>query len=366
MLYQLFLIIPPGFETLALKEVELKCPLYGNLNLRKGGIELTADLEWIVRAHTLLKLPTRILMRLHEFKCRDFPKLHRKFSSLKWNEFLSHPEPEWQISCAQSRLMHTGRIEETIKEALKEALIRQPLALDWKKKNYPPQTFYIRLVDDHLVLSLDLTGAPLYKRGVQKIKGDAPIRENLAAAMLMELFSDLPKDVTLIDPMCGSGTFLCEGLNFHLPLHQRPFAFEFAPFFKGKIVRLPPAGSRFPLTKALGFDVDEKLISKISLESGLDLRSRDSLLEKIAVEGEFVMICNPPYGERIQIQGKRGNFLRTAWKKFLTVDLPLRFGWVLPSDMDDLFSSPRGYKLISKRSFKNGGLAVTFWVWERE
>lgn len=362
--YRLFLIIPPGLEDLALKEVESKCPVSG-VEVLKGGLELNADLDWIVKAHTLLKVPTRILMRLTEFKVRDFPKLHQKFVAFKWNQFLSHPEPVFEISCTKSRLMHTGRIEETIKGALNEALVRQPLNRDWEKKNYPPQTFYVRLFDDQLTLSLDLTGEPLYKRGLQIIKGEAPIRENLASAFLMELFQGLETEVTLVDPMCGSGTFLTEAINFRRPLHLRPFAFETAPFFKGKMVRLPLVTTPFPLKEVEGFDLNEVLIKKVSENSELKLKVQDSIKTPIKVHGEFIMICNPPYGERIKIDGKRGNFLREAWQKFLTIDKPLRFGWVLPSDMDDLFKAPSSYKLLSKRHLKNGGMAVTYWVWER-
>jgi putative N6-adenine-specific DNA methylase len=364
MQYRLFLIIPPGLEELALKEVDSKCPVSG-VDMMKGGLELNADLDWIVKAHTLLKIPTRILMRLKEFKVRDFPKLHQKFSSFKWNEVLSHPEPSFEISCSKSRLMHTGRIEETIKEALTAALVRQPLNRDWEKKNYPPQTFYIRIVDDNLTLSLDLTGDPLYKRGYQKIKGEAPIRENFAAAFLMELFDGITEDVTLIDPMCGSATFLTEALNFNNPLHFRPFAFETAPFFKGKMVRLPLVTTRLPVKKVIGFDTNSELLYKVKAETDLDLRIQDSLLARASVDEKFVMICNPPYGERIKIEGKRGSFLREAWEKFLTMDKPFRFGWVLPSDMDDLFQKAPGYKLLSKKHLKNGGMAVTYWVWEQ-
>lgn len=331
----------------------------------KGGLELQADIDWIVKAHCLLKIPTRILMRIKEFKVRDFPKLHQKFVSFKWNEVLSHPNPEWEISCSKSRLMHTGRIEETIKKALEEALVRQPLNKDWEKKNYPPQTFYIRIVDDNLTMSLDLTGEPLYKRGLQKIKGEAPIRENFAAAMLMELMDGIHQEVTLVDPMCGSATYLTEAMNFHIPLHLRPFAFETAPFFKGKMVRLPLITLRFFIKNVIGFDTNEELISKVKDETNYDLRVQDSVKTPIKVDGEFVMICNPPYGERIKIEGKRGSFLREAWEKFLTVDKPLRFGWVLPSDMDDLFQKPKDYKLLSKKHLKNGGMAVTYWVFER-
>jgi putative N6-adenine-specific DNA methylase len=364
MQYQLFLIIPPGLEDLALREVDSKCPV-SEVKVSKGGLELEADIEWIIKAHCLLKIPTRLLLRIKEFKVRDFPKLHQKFVSFRWNEVLSHPHPEWQISCSKSRLMHTGRIEETINNALSEALVRQPLSRDWEKKNYGPQTFYIRIVDDTLTMSLDLTGQPLYKRGLQKIKGEAPIRENFAAAMLLELMHGLKEDVILIDPMCGSATFLSEAMNFHIPLHLRPFAFESAPFFKGKIVKLPPLSAKMPIKKVIGLDVNEELLSKVRAEIPYDLQVKDSVQNAIKVDSEFVMICNPPYGQRIKIEGKRGSFLREAWLKFLTVDKPLRLGWVIPSDMDDLFENIKDYRLLTKKHFKNGGLAVTFWVYER-
>lgn len=364
MQYRLFLIIPPGLEDLALQEVESKCPVTGIEKL-KGGLELEADMDWIIKAHCLLKIPVRILMRIKEFKVRDFPKLHQKFMSLKWNEVLSHPEPVWEISCSKSRLMHTGRIEETVKDALTKALVRQPLSRDWEKKNYSPQTFYIRLQDDNLTLSLDLTGEPLYKRGLQTLKGEAPIRENFAAAMLQEIFQGITEDVSLVDPMCGSATLLTEAVNYHVPLHLRPFAFETAPFFKGKMIRLPLVTTKLPVKDVIGFDINEVLIKKVKEETKYNLSVQDSVGTPIKVNGEFIMICNPPYGERIKIAGKRGSFLRDAWEKFLNEDKPLRFGWVLPSDMDDLFSKPQGYKILQKRHFRNGGMAVTFWIYER-
>lgn len=364
MQYRLFLVITPGLEDLALFELDSKCPVSGVIKL-KGGLELEADLDWIVKAHTLLKIPTRILMRLTEFKVRDFPKLYQKILSFKWTDYLSHPESEWEISCAKSRLMHTGRIEETIKDAMSAYLKRQPLSLDWQKKNYSPQTFYVRLVDDVLTLSLDLSGEPLYKRGLQVMKGEAPIRETFAAALLLELTKDLKEPMTLVDPMCGSATFLTEALNFNRPLHLRKFAFEEAPFFKGKLVRLPMETDKLPVKNVIGFDLNEELIKKVKAETKYDLRVSNSAKNPLNIGEDYIMICNPPYGERIKIEGKRGSFLKDAWKKFLETDSPLRFGWVLPSDMDDLFSAPKNYKLLSKRAFKNGGMAVTFWVWER-
>lgn len=366
--YQFFLIILPGLEDLAHQELMEKCPVK-EAEVTKGGISVTASLDWMVDAHLNLKIPTRILMRLQEFKVRDFPKLYQKFLHVNWSKTLSHPVPNWEISCTQSRLNHTGRIEETVTAALKEALIRQPLSRDWEKKNYPPQTFYIRLIDDVLTLSLDLTGSPLYKRNLQQLKGEAPLRENIAAALVYELYKNVNEETILVDPMCGSGTFLTEALTFYTPLHLRTFAFESAPFFKGRTLKktrtIEPKGL---MTKARGFDLNKELLLKVKeevKELPVEFKIQDSVKTPIKTEAPMIMICNPPYGERIEISGKRGVFLKEAWEKFLKTDRPLRFGWLLPKDMDDLFSKPQGYREISRRSFRNGGLAVTYWIWEK-
>jgi putative N6-adenine-specific DNA methylase len=365
--YDLFLIIPPGLEDLAKKEVELKCPV-SEMTSIKGGLSLKADIEWIIQAHALLKIPTRILMRMAEFKVRDFPKLYQKMLNFKWTPFLSHPQPEWEITCTRSRLMHTGRIEETLNKSIHEALKRQPLNQDWEKKKYSPQCFYVRICDDVLTLSLDLTGVPLYKRGYQVIKGEAPLRENFAAAFVFEMMLNESQEITLVDPMCGSGTFLTEALTFFMPLHLRKFSFEEAPFFKGRTFKIIPNDEKLPIKRLLGFDINDELINRVKKalapSSPIQLNCRDSLKDKLTEEEVFI-ICNPPYGERIKIQGKRGHYLSEAWKKFIEIDRPLKFGWLLPSDMDDLFHHPKGYELLSKRQLRNGGMAVTFWIWKR-
>lgn len=365
--YSIFIIVLPGLEDLALEEINLKLPLE-KLNVIKGGIEADVNLEWIEKAHLRLKIPTRILLRVANFKVRDFPKLYHKFANFNWKPFLSHPEPQWEISCSKSRLNHTGRIEETIKKAMSEVLIKQPLKKDWEKKNYPPQTFYVRIVDDTLFLSLDLSGEPLYKRGLQKIKGVAPLRENLASAFLLDLTKGLDQSYPLVDPMCGSGTFLTEAKTFFDSLHLRPFAFETAPFYKGKILKEKEPDSRsLPISKFYGFDKNLELITKVNqeIDLGSELKELDSLREKLPADENSLLICNPPYGERIEIEGKRGHFLKIARDKFLATDRPLRMGWLVPTDMDDIFQNPKGYKTLAKRRIRNGGLPVTFWVWER-
>lgn len=364
--YDLYLIVTPGLEALAAREIEQKIPL-SELRVSKGGIEVKAPLKWISDAHHALRIPTRILLRLQSFRVKDFPKLHQKFQSLRWTEFLSHPRPRLKITSHRSRLKHTGKIEETILGALAESLTAQPLSLDWKKKNFDPQTLFIRIDEDELTLSLDLTGEPLYKRGVQTLKGEAPLRESIAAALLLELFDGISSPLPLVDPMCGSGTFLTEARDYHRPLYERKFSFEESPLFRGQHYKKLSETQPFPVSKLLGFDVNGADLQRIwdGVEE-VEFEARDSLDGEL-LPGDKLMIVNPPYGERIRTPGPRGSFLRSAWQKFLTVDRPLRFGWILPSDMNDLFSNaPKGYSLLRKLSLKNGGLSVTFWLWERE
>ncbi len=364
MQFKIFLIIIPGLEDLAAKEIDLKCPVKDK-SIIKGGIETTVDLEWIDRAHRLLKIPTRILLRIESFKVKDFPKLYTKFSQFKWNQYLSHPEPNFEISASKSRLFHTDKIEKIIRDALGGFIKSYPLKEDWKKFNFTPQTFYIRIFEDELTMSLDLSGESLHKRGIQTIKGEAPLRETIASALIYELLDNMSESISLVDPMCGSGTFLSEALHFYEPIYEKKFSFEEAPFFKGIHLKKIKSLAHFPINHLYGYDLNENLLSKLKLPKEIELKSLNSLEKTLDLNGEKIFICNPPYGERISIQGKRGKFLENALKKFLTIDQPLRLGWLVPKDFDFSRSIPESYKLKSKRSFRNGGLAVNFWIFER-
>lgn len=356
---KVFIVITPGLEDLALREIEEKCPLT-SFEVIKGGILAEVDAQWIFNAHHLLKVPTRILLRLEEFKVRDFPRLVGKLSKLNWNQLLSHPQPNFEITASKSRLLHTGRIEEIFKEVINKHLAKQPLSLDWQKKNFSPQTFYVRVVDDVLTLSVDLSGEALYKRGEGIIKGEAPLRETYASALLLEMFKDVNTPVTLLDPMCGSGTFLYEALSFYKP-SKRSFSFTENPIFKGKHFPIPKLEKSLPLKEVKGFEINADLVKKLNRDF---ITQHDSLLSDYQIDSDTIIICNPPYGERLKVEGKRGQFLKNAFEHFTKLS-PYRLGWLIPSDMEDVFKSPQNYRLLSKRRFRNGGLMVSFMIWER-
>jgi 23S rRNA G2445 N2-methylase RlmL len=171
--------------------------------------------------------------------------------------------------------------------------------------------------------------------------------------------------------MCGSATLLTEALTFNVPLKLRPFSFETAPFYRGKILRLSESIGSTPITKAIGIDINGELLDKVRQEISIsklpiELIQQDSLVaDPPKTSGEIFMICNPPYGERIKLSGQKGKSLKNYLDIFLSRYQPYRFCWVVPSDLDDLFLKIKGYSLQKQLRFRNGGLAVSMWVWER-
>ena len=181
-----------------------------------GGIEIECLLHIGLSLNYILRTPTRILLRIGEFKCRDASKLYQKISKFNWAPWLIGQTPEVEISTSNSRLFDSRKIEKSIQDGVLQFYRHKPVKKKYldhysntELKNLPK--IYYRSVDDIVTISLDTTGERLHKRGEKTLTGLAPIRENLAALLLLELQSYLKKsDYRLIDPMCGSGTFLIE------------------------------------------------------------------------------------------------------------------------------------------------------------
>jgi putative N6-adenine-specific DNA methylase len=297
-----FCITPLGLEDLAITELEHKKTMLGlaeiQVNKLKGGFEIT--LPWHLgrgMLHTL-KIPTRILVRLTEFKARDFAKAFNKLKSLPWNQWITHPETKFEVSAHECRLIQTTRMGEVCKDALKEFLKGSPLSLRYQKENIAPETIYLRGVQDEWTISLDITGEPLYKRGLSLIKDLAPLRENLAAAALFALSLKNNSPTHLWDPMCGSGTFIFEAQQFHLP-SQRPFAYEKSTLNLGVAPwKALAEATALPYLSAVGSDLREELMAK--LPDGFFAHDFFNPIPK-PIQSPLSLVMNPPYGERIKL-----------------------------------------------------------------
>lgn len=296
-----FCITPLGLEELAAQELQVKLPQLGRetltITVLKGGFEVTLPWEQGRALVHLLKIPTRVLVRLSEFKARDFAKAFNKLKTLPWTQWISHPEVAFEVSANECRLIQTTRMREVCEEALKAALKATPLSLRYQKEAIAPERVYLRGVQDEWTLSLDLCGDPLYKRGTSLIKDLAPMRENLAAAALFALSQKLTRPCHLWDPMCGSGTFVFEAENFHRST-QRSFSYQTSVLNLGVAPWKPKAAEMESLfLSARGSDILSDLMEKL----GAPFFTHDFFSQAPPLAAPCVLVMNPPYGERIKL-----------------------------------------------------------------
>jgi len=356
--HKFYLIIPPGMEPIALKELKEKWPLhfpsipFPQVDVSLGGIELESTLEIGLSLNYILKIPGRILYRLDSFKCRDFPKLFNKLKKMPWNNYLLGQIPNIKSSSKKSRLFDSRKIEKTVEDALKAYYRGQPP----KKKSLekidraPEMSIYLRFEADFCSLAIDTSGQRLHKRGKKTHVGVAPLRENLAAGLVYFFKLNTSGINHLIDPMCGSGTFLIEARDFYKINKDRDFAFEYFPFFKG--LEKPCDSEKILFTNFSGMDHDPKIIEAAQNNC---LEISFTVEDLFSGESDLVgpgVIFNPPYGKRIKLEKKLEDMATRAKEKFSAKVV----GILVPE------SIPFSLRPKKELSFSNGGINVKFYL----
>jgi putative N6-adenine-specific DNA methylase len=304
--YDLFLVAAPGVEPALVREAAA-LPGAGQPRVVPGGVELRGDLELVYRANLWLRTATRVLVRVGELEAREFAKLRRRASGLPWERFVDGKHPlELSASQAGSRLYHTGAIVENLEAAIADRL-RAPLPADGEGG----LKILARGVADKWTFSVDSSGELLHKRGWRAETAHAPLRETLAAAML--LLCEWDPRTPLVDPMCGAGTLPLEAAALAMriaPGLERGFAFERWPGFdaalwqrlrdeaRGAQLAAPPApivgGDRSPA--AVG--AAERNAERAGLRAQVTL-THATLDELAPPPGPGLVIMNPPYGRRL-------------------------------------------------------------------
>lgn len=369
-----FLIYPPGLEDLGERELRLKYPLIEGavpLSVKSvitGGIEIECPLHTGFKLNLVLKSPVRILVRLAEFKCRDFPKLYQKVSKFNWAPWMLGQTPVVECSSKNSRLFDSRKIEKAVADGVKEFYRHKPVKKKYldrlellKEKNLPE--IYFRAEDDVVTLSLDTTGERLNLRGEKTASGMAPIRENLAALLLYELSFYAAPESTLIDPMCGSGTFLIEAKNFFKASSERDYAFMNMPaaieapgHFANPAIPTSPA----LFAKTVGFDISPDVISQAKKNDPEgDFRTEDLMSHSTFQFHNPAVIVNPPYGIRVGENINLDFFLRViraVKEKFH----PQVLGIIVPAE--HRIYSNNEWTVEKARPFKNGGIEVVFYI----
>jgi len=345
-----------------------------DLVVEQGGIGFKARLNTCMAFNLKLRSPSRILMRISQFKAESFKTLEKKIDAIDWILFLSaNCSLSFSVTTQKSRLYHSDAIAQRCEKIILDQLSAgQSHTTSGREPVH--QTVYVRATHDQFTISLDSTGPLLFKRGIKQKVYKAPLRENLAFAMLY--WCGFSKDDVLIDPMCGSGTFSLEAAMLKTgipPGFFRSFAFENWPGFRGKAydyLKQQALEKRTPFssTQIFASDINDTALAamkenmanhefcRIIDVSKKDFFSIDShkILSRTHSGKKGVILLNPPYGKRLGENKNTRTFFGEIGKKLSSDFKGWRLGIVLPSRE---YKTYLGLKFNLKPIF-HGGLNI--------
>jgi len=297
--FEIFATAPPGLEAMLLAEVQAAG--FAQPVAMPGGVAFSGAWPDVARANLELRGAARVLARFARFRAFHLAQLDKRARKLDWGAILRPDVPvRVEVSCRNSKIYHDRAARQRIERAISEG-IGAPVLPEASEEAV---RIMARIEDDLVVLSVDASGPPLHKRGHKEAVGKAPMRETLAALFLRACGYDGTE--TVVDPMCGSGTFVIEAAEWAAglaPGRSRDFALD----------RLAVQASRTPVGAArpvphsfFGSDRDDgaiRMSTANAARAGVgDLchftRAPISDLERPGGAPGLVMV-NPPYGARI-------------------------------------------------------------------
>lgn len=200
----LFAACQPGLEPFLLAELEA---LGFRADGVPGGATFDGGLDALMRACLWLGTASHVRVRLAQFRCRALGELERKAAEFAWRDWLTPKVPlDLRASAKRSRVYHTGAIQERLYKAIGRAFGADPVLA--RKGDEVTAPLHVRFVDDTCTVSLDATSTPLHRRGYRLDGRKAPLREDIAHALV--LASGFGPGDALLDPFCGSGTIAIE------------------------------------------------------------------------------------------------------------------------------------------------------------
>lgn len=363
---ELRLVCPPGLEHAVSREAAALGltgrPRYLRAGQHGGGLGFEGGLEALYRANLWPRTAERVLVRLGRFRAGSFADLEAGARRLPWADYLP-PGRRLRVraECRRSKLYHEKGVAQRVAEAAGAELSDDEAS---------SQIVYVRVEDDEAVLDLDASGEPLHRRGYRQAVAKAPLRETLAACLLLE--SGWDPATPLLDPFCGSGTIPIEAALLArrmAPGRARRFAFMEWPSFDAalwkRLTEEAAAGELPAAPPIAGSDRDEGAVasSRANAErAGVADSISFSHAAVSAAEpppGTGTVVANPPYGLRVQGRGDPRD-VYAQFGKLVAARCP---GWrvalVCP---DESLARATGLALFPGPSTKNGGLDVRFWL----
>ena len=342
-----------------------------------GGATFEGSYQDAFRANLWLRTCDRIMRVMAQFEARSFEELFQGVKKIEWEKML--PEDARfpiRAKCVKSQLMSPSDVQKIAKRAMVERL-KGAYGADWFSETGALFQVDISIRDDIVTVCVDSSGEPLSKRVYRTWNGEAPLRETLAAALVLQ--SGWHPWQPLADPCCGTGTVLIEAAfiaTSRAPGLTRRFAMEAWPVVNHDYEKIEEIrrearlkfeeGLKRPINIS-GSDINPEAIElarrhvkQAGLEGRIHLEVRD--LRDLNVAGEpGVFIANPPYGERLD-----SSRAAHAIAKQLGLLQARHPGWTLCAFSSDMgFEREYGRRATRRRRYYNGRIECEYHIFEQ-
>lgn len=364
-IFNMFAVSQPGVEritALELNRLGIDCTVI------EGGVTFRGSLAELYQANLWLRTANRILVRVGNFRISELSQVTRRLARYPWELYGigRGNSPDIRVTCHKSRLWHTGAVAQ---RALRGIEQRTGTSEVTAAQEAPAPMVTIRIVRDQCTLSIDSSGLPLHMRGYRKAGVKAPLRENLAAALIM--MSAWKPGMPLLDPLCGSGTIAIEaamiGMNM-APGANRKFAFmkwkNSDAELWDRVLKQALKHETHSELAIFARDADHRAVeaSGANAEAAgvtdyLNLEQAVvSAATRAPVSHTGWVVTNPPYGRRISAKQKHG---RDIYRKIAEAMRNGLRGWGITCLAPSARNNPLpGLKVQTLSTFLNGGFRV--------
>ncbi|SDY83340.1 THUMP domain-containing class I SAM-dependent RNA methyltransferase [Lachnobacterium bovis] len=365
------LVVPCHFGLEAVVKREIYDLGYEITKVEDGKITFEGDEEAICRANIFLRGAERVLLQIGRFKATSFEELFNEIEKLPWEDYIPEDGKFWvkKATSVKSKLFSASDIQSIIKKAMVKRL-QKTYKKTWFEETGAEYPVRVSVLKDEFIVSLDTSGEALHKRGYRTMKSLAPIRETMAASLIM--LTPWKKDRILVDPFCGSGTF---------PIEAAMMAANIAPGLNREFTAESWTNI---IPRQLWYDTVEEAEEMIDLNVDVDIQGYDidpdvikaarSNAKRAGVDKLIhfqqrdvadlhhpkkygFIITNPPYGERLVEKEQLPSLYKTIGNAFEGLDTWSKFVITSYEDMERYI----GRRADKKRKIYNGMIKANFY-----
>lgn len=364
-------IAPCHFGLEAVLKREISELGYEIISVEDGRVCFAGDEGAICRANLFLRTTERILLRIGKFKAESFEELFDRTKELPWEQYIPKDGKFWvtKVASIRSKLFSPSDIQSIMKKAM-AARLGEKYGVSWMEETGNEYPVRVSLLKDEVTVAIDTTGEALHKRGYRKLTSKAPIKETLAAALIM--LTPWKQDRILIDPFCGSGTIPIEaaliGANIAPGLNRSFLSENWTEFLPKKLWYAAAEEANDLILRKVemnlqGYDIDGEIVQAArqnaelaGVEEYIHFQQRPVSQLKSSKKYGFI-ITNPPYGERISEKAAMPELYREIGTVFGALDT---WSYFIITSYEDA-QRDMGRKADKNRKLYNGMIKTYFY-----